>query len=64
MSADERRRRLERAELQGVSARQAGRPVSANPYRGMQRQAEAEAWTRGWLREDESRRRGQTGRGI
>lgn len=56
MSTAERRRRVEQAELHGVSARQAGRPVSANPYRDRQRQAEAEAWTRGWLREDAARR--------
>ena len=56
MSTTERRRRVEQAELQGVSARQVGRPVSANPYRDRQRQAEAEAWTRGWLREDAARR--------
>lgn len=59
MSTSERRRRVEQAELQGVSARQAGRLVSANPYRDRQRQAEAEAWTRGWLREDEARRAGR-----
>src|SRR5690606_24727465 len=46
MSTAERRRRVEQAELQGVSARQAGPPAPANPYRDRERQAEADAWAR------------------
>lgn len=59
MTNAERRRRVERAALEGLSARQAGRPVSANPYRDRQRQSEREAWADGWLREDEARRTGR-----
>ena len=59
MSPTERRRRVERAALEGLSARQNGRPVSANPYRDRQRQSEREAWADGWLREDAARRAGR-----
>ncbi len=57
MNPTERRRRVERAGLEGLSARQAGRPISGNPYRDRQRQAEREAWAAGWMREDDARRK-------
>lgn len=57
MNPTERRRRVERADLEGVAARQAGRPVSGNPYKDRQRQAEREAWASGWMRADAERRR-------
>lgn len=58
-SIEYRRRRVERAGLEGVAARQNGMPVSTNPYRDRQRQAEREEWAAGWLREDEARRAGR-----
>lgn len=57
MNPTEARRRVERAELEGRSARQAGRPISANPYLDRQRQPQREAWAHGWLAEDQERRK-------
>jgi ribosome modulation factor len=55
-TATDNRRKVERAYLEGVSARQIGKTASANPYRDSQRQAQREQWARGWLDEDGARR--------
>lgn len=43
------RGQYERCRLQGIAARQGGRPITANPYEGkasLRRQADA--WAAGW----------------
>lgn len=43
------RQQYERCRLEGVAARQGGRPITANPYAGkpsLRRQADA--WAAGW----------------
>lgn len=46
-------RDYERAKLAGLSARQAGKPRDANPYRNKPSlRMQAEAWESGWIEAD------------
>lgn len=52
-------KQFERCRLQGIAARQSGRPADANPYAGkpaLRRQADA--WAAGWGEENLRRKRG------
>lgn len=56
-SIEARRRAIERAELLGYAARNAGRSIRENPHRTRDKQPEAEAWLTGWQRADSERRK-------
>ena len=49
---------IDRARLQGVSARQAGKKQDANPYQGKPAlRLQADAWLAGWIEIDRLHRR-------
>ena len=51
---------LDRARLQGVSARQSGKKPDANPYQGKPAlRHQADAWMTGWNETDRLHRRGK-----